>query len=253
MPRVVLSWTALTWITLSILCEVMVFSSLFSSSWLQRIDTVESRLLTDCPQASNLAASEKLATLLSIPRQFPSIGPWFRCQMSCRFRNRHRSPSFEQSSPSELCQLAMWGFGDRPSSGNGIIWSAACFCLAGCAFLSISLFFLLISLCKREICERSILSFTASVQGLADLLLLFGLLIWPVGWDSVTVREVCGGSVGPYSRGNCTIGLAPIIAGCSVLLLFVCALLAIAVDKSLYTHSATRQMLLNGKTCMFLR
>ncbi|OON22476.1 hypothetical protein X801_01625, partial [Opisthorchis viverrini] len=80
------------------------------------------------------------------------------------------------------------------------------------------------------------------------LLLIFGLLLWPIGWESVTVREVCGGSVGPYSRGNCTIGWAPICAGVGALLLFICALLAMAVDKSITTNAATRQMLLEGKT-----
>lgn len=40
----------------------------------------------------------------------------------------------------------------------------------------------------------------------SDILLVAGLIIWPIGWDSVTIREVCGGSVGPYAKGNCTFG-----------------------------------------------
>ncbi|KAF8568529.1 hypothetical protein P879_07116 [Paragonimus westermani] len=84
------------------------------------------------------------------------------------------------------------------------------------------------------------------------LVLFTGLIVWPIGWDSVTVREVCGGTVGPYSKGNCTFGWAPLCAGFGFLLLFACALLAIAVDKSITTHEATRKMLLEGKNFVFL-
>ncbi|VDP81366.1 unnamed protein product [Echinostoma caproni] len=84
------------------------------------------------------------------------------------------------------------------------------------------------------------------------ILLVAGLIIWPIGWDSVTIREVCGGAVGPYTKGNCEFGWGPIAAGFGTLLLFISSLLAGAVDKSLSTHAATRQMLLDGKTCVFL-
>ncbi|CAH8485029.1 unnamed protein product [Schistosoma turkestanicum] len=76
--------------------------------------------------------------------------------------------------------------------------------------------------------------------------------MWPAGWDSVTIREVCGGSVGPYSKGNCSIGWAPLTSIFGIILLLISAILSIAVDKSITTQTATRQILLNEKSCVFL-
>ncbi|GAA52551.1 lipoma HMGIC fusion partner-like 2 protein [Clonorchis sinensis] len=254
MPRIVLSWITLIWISLSIFSLSTIWISLISSPWLVRTDSVESRLLSDCPTTTkspsfHLTARENSQTSV-LP---PSIGPWMRCQSACSPQTDLWAPFIQVISDSNArCQLAMWGFGNRPAKGNGVVWAAAGLCLFSCIFLSFSEFFVILSLCKREIGGRSMLSVTGSLQGFADLLLIFGLLLWPIGWESVTVREVCGGSVGPYSRGNCTIGWAPVCAGVGALLLFICALLAMAVDKSITTHAATRQMLLEGKTCVFV-
>ncbi|KAH8859904.1 Lipoma hmgic fusion partner protein, partial [Schistosoma japonicum] len=84
------------------------------------------------------------------------------------------------------------------------------------------------------------------------LILLTSLIVWPAGWDSVTVREVCGGSVGPYSKGNYSMSWAPLTAICGIILLLISAILSIAVDKSITTQTATRQILLNEKSCVFL-
>ncbi|VDP20007.1 unnamed protein product [Schistosoma margrebowiei] len=86
-----------------------------------------------------------------------------------------------------------------------------------------------------------------------NLILLTSIIMWPAGWDSVTIREVCGGSVGPYSKGNCSIGWAPLASICGIILLLISAILSIAVDKSITTQTATRQILMNEKSCVFLR
>ncbi|KAA3680157.1 uncharacterized protein DEA37_0007717 [Paragonimus westermani] len=67
----------------------------------------------------------------------------------------------------ERCQLALWGFGERPAQANKVMWATGGLFLIGHILLVISQFFVTLSLCKREICERSLLSFTGSVQGLA--------------------------------------------------------------------------------------
>ncbi|KAF5402564.1 Lipoma hmgic fusion partner protein [Paragonimus heterotremus] len=253
MPRIIISWIAIVWITLSTLSTCVILASLLNSAWLLRIDSAESRRLSVCPRTS--LQSELQTSPSNHLRQPPSIGPWTRCQVSCVSPQTDWSSTVsgnEVAMYEERCQLALWGFGERPAPANKVMWATGGLFLIGNIFLIISQLFVTLSLCKREICERSLLSFTGSVQGLADLILFTGLIVWPIGWDSVTVREVCGGNVGPYSKGNCTFGWAPLCAGCGFLLLFVCALLAIAVDKSITTHEATRKMLLEGKNFVFL-
>lgn len=48
------------------------------------------------------------------------------------------------------------------------------------------------------------------------------------------------------------LGWGPIAFGFGVLLLFISSLLAGAADKSLSSHTTTRQMLMDGKTCIFV-
>ncbi|THD28491.1 Lipoma hmgic fusion partner protein [Fasciola hepatica] len=261
MPRVILSWIALLWISLSCASTVIILTGLFTSAWLRRVETVESRRFTECP--SNIypslifpiypELSEKVISTDSKASDSPSIGPWFRCQLACTTA-RNVWPFTWSTSTNQMmrCQLALRGFGDRPAQANALTWTSAVLYLTGSVLLCISTIMVLFTICKRNICDRSMHSFTGAIQGLSDILLVAGLIIWPIGWDSVTIREVCGGSVGPYAKGNCSLGWGPVAVGVGVLLLFISSLLAGAADKSLSTHAATRQMLLDGKTCVFL-
>ncbi|CAH8506989.1 unnamed protein product [Schistosoma margrebowiei] len=276
MPRIILSWILLIWITCAFLSILITISSFLSPYWLIRIETSETRRLTACPQNNlfdtvNNNIGTDLLTLnsnrtdnefiqLIIP---PSIGPWFRCQSICSKlsdSNNNNNDNDNSILNWELfddtlfkCQLSVWGFGAKPAIANKLIWLSGLISMIGCFLLCISFIFILLTLCKREICDYSVFSCTGSLLGSADLILLTSIIMWPAGWDSVTIREVCGGSVGPYSKGNCSIGWAPLASICGIILLLISAILSIAVDKSITTQTATRQILMNEKSCVFLR
>lgn len=261
MPRVIISWIALLWMVTSFASAVVILAGLFTSSWLIRIETVESRRFTECPTNVHPSLifpvypepSVNVFQFESKASDSPSIGPWFRCQLACTtVRNIWSITWFTSTSQMMRCQLSLWGFGERPAQANTLTWTSAGLCLTGCVLLLISIIMVLSTICKRNVCDRSVHSFTGAIQGLSDILLVAGLIMWPIGWDSVTIREVCGGSVGPYTKGNCTFGWGPIAVGFGVLLLFVSSLLAGAADKSLGAHTTTRQMLMDGKTCIFV-
>ncbi|CAH8530010.1 unnamed protein product [Schistosoma rodhaini] len=273
MPRIILSWILLIWITCAFLSILITISSFLSPYWLIRIETSETRRLTACPQNNlfdivnsnnndnididlftlNSNRSDNELIQLIIP---PSIGPWFRCQSICSKLSdsvNNNILNWELFDDTLFkCQLSVWGFGAKPAIANKLIWLSGLISMIGCCLLCISFIFISLTLCKREICDHSVFSCTGSLLGSADLILLTSIIMWPAGWDSVTIREVCGGSVGPYSKGNCSIGWAPLASICGIILLLISAILSIAVDKSITTQTATRQILLNEKSCVFL-
>lgn len=59
--------------------------------------------------------------------------------------------------------------------------------------------------------------------------LLSGVLIFPAGWDSQTVREVCGNEAGSYNVGQCSIRWAYMLAMIGVVDCFVLSILAFAL------------------------
>ncbi|CAL8072407.1 unnamed protein product [Calicophoron daubneyi] len=259
MARIILSCIALTWICLSLFAAVLINVGLFTSAWLIRVDTMETRRLINCPLLFSIYAHGNEVVNSSPGSETdmiirpPSIGPWLRCQTACNSPPEWWSLRWEtRNGPPIRCQVSLWGFGIRPAKANAISWTTSVLFLLGCALMTLSIPFVVFSMCKRDLCDHSLFSFTGAVQGLGDLLLFVGLILWPIGWDSITIREVCGGAVGPYSKGNCTFGWGPICTIAGVVLTFVCALLSVSVDRTIRTHNAMRQMLLNGKNCVFL-
>ncbi|VDL91114.1 unnamed protein product [Schistocephalus solidus] len=85
-----------------------------------------------------------------------------------------------------------------------------------------------------------------------DLMLLTGLFLWPAGWDSVPIHEICGASTASYRKGSCEFTEGPIVALFGVCLLFISAALSTLADRSIARHPVNRQMLINGKNFMFV-
>lgn len=64
------------------------------------------------------------------------------------------------------------------------------------------------------------------LQFLCAISLLSGVLIFPAGWDSPTVKEVCGPEAGSYNVGQCSIRWAYILAIIGVVDCLVLSILA---------------------------
>ncbi|VDP83792.1 unnamed protein product [Echinostoma caproni] len=176
MPRIILSWVALLWIILSVISTVIILTGLFTSSWLRRIETDESRRFTECPISfyPSLVFPIDSGAIRTIPSRggvsdSPSIGPWLRCQMSCVASRNEWSFTWRTPGANQImrCQLALHGFGERPAPANALVWTAASLCLVGSILLVIATLMVLSSICKRNICDRSVHSCTGAIQGLS--------------------------------------------------------------------------------------
>lgn len=64
------------------------------------------------------------------------------------------------------------------------------------------------------------------LQTLSGLCLLSGVLIFPAGWDSHTVKEVCGNDASSYNTGQCGIRWAYLLAMTGVVNCFALSILA---------------------------
>lgn len=67
------------------------------------------------------------------------------------------------------------------------------------------------------------------LEFVSALCLLTTVLIFPAGWDSPLVKEVCGAEAGSYSVGQCSIRWAYMLAMIGVVNCFVLSMLAMAL------------------------
>ena len=67
-----------------------------------------------------------------------------------------------------------------------------------------------------------------SYQG---LFLLMGILIFPIGWDSPQIKDVCGNQATMYNPGDCSVRWSFILAIISVIDVFVLCILAFVLGS----------------------
>ncbi|KAM3845023.1 LHFPL tetraspan subfamily member 4 protein [Vipera latastei] len=71
----------------------------------------------------------------------------------------------------------------------------------------------------------------AWMQLLAALCLVLGCMIFPDGWDSETVRDMCGEKTGKYSLGDCSVRWAYILAIIGILNALILSFLAFVLGN----------------------
>ncbi|KAL7062457.1 hypothetical protein AAHC03_0686 [Spirometra sp. Aus1] len=256
---------SIVWMTLSGSSLLLILASIISTGWLRRFESDSSRWQMECDsilydplssgsevrQASHREVGENFSGLDNY--QPPSVGPIFRCYTPCQ--DEKPAWSFPWPSTGRLrvfCQIALWGGGQNPANSNAVAWTATIVILGGAVTLLLATCLLCASLCRREILGRSTFHLTGVIQCVADLMLLTGLFLWPAGWDSVPIHEVCGASTASYRKGSCEFTDGPILALSGICLLLVSAALSTLADRSIARHPVNRQMLINGKNFMFV-
>uniref|UniRef100_A0A5K3F132 LHFPL tetraspan subfamily member 4b n=1 Tax=Mesocestoides corti TaxID=53468 RepID=A0A5K3F132_MESCO len=200
MKRVVVSAISLVWMIFSTSSLVLILASLFTSGWLRRVESGSSFWEANCqtvsPSRLHLADQHQYMS--------PSLGPFFRCETPCPGHTPTRSlPWLMHYQARIYCRLSLWGGGQNPASSNAALWIGTFLMLGGLVTLLFAHTLMCTSVCKRELCGRSIFQLTGLSQCAADLLLLSGLFVWPAGWGSIPVQEVCGASTAAYQKGNC--------------------------------------------------
>lgn len=62
-----------------------------------------------------------------------------------------------------------------------------------------------ITLCLADLVTVGVARLMGGVQVTAGLLVGAGVAIFPLGWDNGEVRQLCGGTAGPYVMGDCSL------------------------------------------------
>uniref|UniRef100_A0A0X3PDT9 Lipoma HMGIC fusion partner-like 2 protein n=1 Tax=Schistocephalus solidus TaxID=70667 RepID=A0A0X3PDT9_SCHSO len=259
MPRIVISVLSIVWMILSGSSLLIIVASLFTTGWLRRLESDSSRWQMECDSIfyNPLSSGSKVkqVSYREVGEDFsdvdnyqpPSIGPFFRCYTPCQDEKSVWSFQWPSTGRTHVfCQIALWGGGQNPANSNAVTWTATILILCGVVALLLATSLLCASLCRRDILGRSTFQLTGVFQCVA------GLFLWPAGWDSVPIHEICGASTASYRKGSCEFTEGPIVALFGVCLLFISAALSTLADRSIARHPVNRQMLINGKNFMFV-
>ncbi|XP_076453659.1 LHFPL tetraspan subfamily member 6 protein-like [Babylonia areolata] len=88
------------------------------------------------------------------------------------------------------------------------------------------------ALCVRYVMTKGTAKVAALLQLLAGLLIGGGVALYPLGWDSQEVRQVCGPSASAFRLGNCELFWAFYLTASSGGLTLLCSILALCAPSS---------------------
>ena len=101
-----------------------------------------------------------------------------------------------------------------------------------------------VTTCKCKVSDRKLIYFFLLNFTLA-LCMLIGCLLFPAGWDSLLIKEVCGPDADSYAPGQCGIRWAYILAMIGVIDCAVLSILAFVLGTR-YVKLLPDQYLPNG-------
>ncbi|XP_038058452.1 LHFPL tetraspan subfamily member 2a protein-like [Patiria miniata] len=103
------------------------------------------------------------------------------------------------------------------------------YCL-GVAILGFIAVVSVFTMCFKSICKKSLFTVSGLIQAIAGLLILLGLVMYPAGWGSDAVTELCGMDAAPFQFGACSLGWAFYVAAAATFLTFACAVLSVQAE-----------------------
>ncbi|GFU49753.1 LHFPL tetraspan subfamily member 2a protein [Nephila pilipes] len=131
-------------------------------------------------------------------------------------------------------------------------WKAALVLfVCGLGLLSCTLLTSLSCCCIRNVFRKSVFTVSGTVQAIAGILFMLGLLLYPAGWGSRRIQMVCSNRVGPYYIGDCSIGWTYYLAIVGTIVTFICSLLSIQAEVST-SSTKVQEGLIEGKNVICL-
>ncbi|XP_067422136.1 LHFPL tetraspan subfamily member 7 protein [Emydura macquarii macquarii] len=113
---------------------------------------------------------------------------------------------------------ASGGLGAFHRIPSGSWQTSAVLCSGGCALLAISSLLAIIAIfLPSGLCERRVCTLAGYMQTAAVFIMASGLLVYPFGLNSATVKKFCENS-GIYYAGDCQIGWGYMLAIVGVML-----------------------------------
>lgn len=116
------------------------------------------------------------------------------------------------------------------------------FAVAG-TFLLFAMLCSVMSLFVRSICGKSIFNVAGFIQSIGGLFSVIGLVVYPVGWGTKRVRDLCGEYADPYVIDSCSIGWSYYLGIAATVLVFVTAVLSVPADRSTTSRKVEEEML----------
>lgn len=172
----------------------------------------------------------------------PSIGIYNRC------KKIHKSVGGD---PELNCYTYIKNFMDIPSAA----WQACLFFLwFGTALLAIVVLMSIVGFCAQSIGKKSIFSLGGVIQAIAALFLVIGLVLYPAGWGSETVGNLCtkpSQKPGAFVLNECSMGWAFYAVLGGTLSSFLCSVLSGQAEKSTSSDDVQDEIS-DGKTLICL-
>ncbi|KAI8503311.1 PREDICTED: lipoma HMGIC fusion partner-like 2 protein [Branchiostoma belcheri] len=227
---VIVTCRSLLWTLLSIAAALANLAALMTAQWL-----VGQPRKAGVPGGNNINASRQTS-----PEEYyrPTIGIYNRCTSLHYF-----GEIFHDS-----CGPYITSFSDLPSN----FWKATLvFMGMGILLLVIVVFTSLLGFCVHAIGKKSIFNISGLLQAIAGLFLIIALVLYPAGWGTDRVQDLCGYRASPYYINECTLGWAFYCAVGGTLLSFVCAILSVQADIATSSDKVEDEIL-EGKNLICL-
>uniref|UniRef100_A0A8C4QQH6 LHFPL tetraspan subfamily member 2a n=1 Tax=Eptatretus burgeri TaxID=7764 RepID=A0A8C4QQH6_EPTBU len=204
MCHIIITCRSLLWSVLSVLVSLAEISACLSPRWLSGSGGGTHSLIL--PSSSPLSVHRRT-----------TLGLYNRCLM--------RHGTIEE----ELCGPYAASFWELAST----FWQATTIFL-GVGVLILTMVALLapISLCRQSIFHKSIFNICGLLQAIAGLFLILGMLLYPAGWGSERVENICGRTSAPYQVGACSLGWPFYMAIAGIVGTFGCALLSTQAEQA---------------------
>lgn len=133
-----------------------------------------------------------------------------------------------------------------PSWQAAMLFLAAGTLVLGCV-ACISIF----TLCFQSIKKKSLFNICGLMQAIGGLLLMVGLMVYPVGWGSDRVNSFCGSEASPFKSAQCSLGWAFYAAIGGTLATFLCSVLSAQAEIATSSDKVQSEIV-DGKSLICL-
>lgn len=230
MGHVIVTSRTLLWTLLTVATALSMLAAVITPAW-----------LVGAPKRPLIRGRLSGVTVRPPQLYRPSIGLYNRC-----VKLHQIDELFTDNCAPFVSSLSM------PSDEFPTAWKAAlAFFAGGLALMAATVLSSLLGCCVRSVLKKSIFTVSGTIQAIAGLMFLLGLLLYPAGWGSRRVHTVCGPHSEPFMLGGCSLGWAFYLAMGSTLVTFVCSVLSVQAEVST-SSDKVQDEILEGKNLICL-
>lgn len=115
------------------------------------------------------------------------------------------------------------------------------FMLLGFLLLSVTCICTFCSFCRQSCLGKSLHTITGSVQILSAIFIMIAMFLYPIGWGSERIAQVCT-DISPFYPGECTLGYSFYAAIVAIVVAMLCGLLSLTAEKASLNPQVKRRI-----------